>query len=36
MSYSILDGWWGDAGESFESLLDVSNLVHKTGANKTE
>lgn len=34
MSYSILDGWWGDAGESFESLLDVSNLVYKTGANK--
>jgi glucose-1-phosphate thymidylyltransferase len=36
MSYSILDGWWGDAGESFESLLEVSNLVHKTGANRTE
>jgi glucose-1-phosphate thymidylyltransferase len=34
MTYSILDGWWGDAGESFESLLEVSNLVHQTGANK--
>ena len=34
MSYSILEGWWGDAGESFESLLEVSNLVHQTGANK--
>lgn len=33
MTYSVLDGWWGDAGESFESLLDVSNLVFKTGAN---
>lgn len=36
MSYSILDGWWGDAGESFESLLEVSNLVHRTGANRVD
>ncbi len=36
MSYSILDGWWGDAGESFESLLEVSNLVQKTGANRMD
>ena len=36
MSYSILDGWWGDAGESFESLLEVSNLVQKTGANRID
>jgi glucose-1-phosphate thymidylyltransferase len=36
MTYSILDGWWGDAGESFESLLEVSNLVHRTGANKQD
>jgi glucose-1-phosphate thymidylyltransferase len=36
MTYSILDGWWGDAGESFESLIEVSNLVHQTGANKTD
>jgi glucose-1-phosphate thymidylyltransferase len=34
MTYSILEGWWGDAGESFESLLEVSNLVLQTGANK--
>ncbi|GMV64529.1 MAG: glucose-1-phosphate thymidylyltransferase [Candidatus Hinthialibacteria bacterium] len=34
MSYSILEGWWGDAGESFESLIEVSNLVYQTGANK--
>ena len=33
MTYSILDGWWGDAGESFESMMEVSNLVLKTGAN---
>lgn len=36
MSYSVLDGWWGDAGESFESLLEVSNLVHRTGANRID
>lgn len=35
MTYSVLDGWWGDAGESFESMMEVSNLVLKTGANKT-
>lgn len=34
MTYSVLDGWWGDAGESFESMMEVSNLVLKTGANK--
>ncbi|MCA9412223.1 MAG: NTP transferase domain-containing protein [Candidatus Omnitrophica bacterium] len=33
MTYSILDGWWGDAGESFESMMEVSNLVYQTGAN---
>ena len=33
MTYSILDGWWGDAGESFESMMEVSNLVFETGAN---
>lgn len=35
MTYAILEGWWGDAGESVDSLLDVSNLVRQTGANKT-
>ncbi len=34
MTYSVLDGWWGDAGESFESMIEVSNLVFDTGANK--
>ncbi|MEW6614380.1 MAG: sugar phosphate nucleotidyltransferase [Thermodesulfobacteriota bacterium] len=33
MTYEILDGWWTDAG-TFESLLNASNLVAKTGANK--
>lgn len=36
MTYTVLDGWWGDAGESFESLIEVSNLVYQTGANKVE
>jgi glucose-1-phosphate thymidylyltransferase len=34
LTYEVLDGWWTDAG-TFESLLRASNLVAKTGANKT-
>ncbi|HUY13355.1 MAG TPA: sugar phosphate nucleotidyltransferase [Terriglobia bacterium] len=33
LGYSILDGWWTDAG-TFESLLRASNLVAQSGANK--
>jgi len=33
LSYSILDGWWTDAG-TFESLLRANNLVAEGGANK--
>jgi glucose-1-phosphate thymidylyltransferase len=33
LSYSVLDGWWTDAG-TFESLLRASNLVAQGGANK--
>jgi glucose-1-phosphate thymidylyltransferase len=36
MTYSVLDGWWGDAGESFESMIEVTNLVLQTGANKAD
>ncbi|MEW6140841.1 MAG: sugar phosphate nucleotidyltransferase [Thermodesulfobacteriota bacterium] len=32
MTWSILDGWWTDAG-TFESLLRASNLVAQGGAN---
>ncbi len=32
MSWSVLDGWWTDAG-TFDSLLRASQLVAKTGAN---
>ena len=30
MTYSILQGWWGDGGESFESLLEAGQLVANT------
>lgn len=33
LTYSILDGWWTDAG-TFESLLRATNLVAQGGANK--
>jgi glucose-1-phosphate thymidylyltransferase len=35
MTWDELDGWWSDAG-TFESLLNASNLVAKTGANKLD
>jgi glucose-1-phosphate thymidylyltransferase len=33
MTWNELEGWWTDAG-TFESLLNASNMVAKTGANK--
>lgn len=33
LTYSILEGWWTDAG-TFDSLLRATNLVAKGGANK--
>jgi glucose-1-phosphate thymidylyltransferase len=33
LEYSVLDGWWTDAG-TFESLLRATNLVAEGGANK--
>ena len=35
LTYSILEGWWTDAG-TFESLLRASNLVANAGANKLD
>ena len=29
MTFEILPGWWGDGGESFDSLLEAGNLVAK-------
>ncbi len=34
MSYSVLDGWWADAGTSFEALLRASNLVYEKERKK--
>ena len=33
LGYSLLEGWWTDAG-TFESLLRANTLVAQTGANK--
>ena len=33
LTYSVLDGWWTDAG-TFDSLLRATNLVAQGGANK--
>jgi len=33
LGYSLLEGWWTDAG-TFESLLRANNLVAESGANK--
>lgn len=33
LTYSILEGWWTDAG-TFDSLRRATNLVMETGANK--
>lgn len=35
MTWDELDGWWTDAG-TFESLLNASNLVAQTGANRMD
>lgn len=31
MTYEILNGFWGDCGESFDSLKDAANLVAESG-----
>ncbi len=30
MQYEILSGWWGDGGESFESLLEAGDLIKQS------
>lgn len=35
LTYSILDGYWIDAGASIDSLLEANNFVAKNGANHT-
>jgi glucose-1-phosphate thymidylyltransferase len=34
MAYDILDGFWGDAGESIDAYYAVNDFVRENGANK--
>ena len=34
MEYDVLDGFWGDAGESIESYYVVNDFVRAHGANQ--
>ena len=34
MEYDVIDGWWGDAGESIESYRAAFNYVAERGANR--
>ena len=34
LRHDLLEGYWADCGESFESYLAASNLVAERGANK--
>lgn len=35
MAYDVLDGFWGDAGESIDAYYTVNDFVRTYGANKT-
>ncbi|TME45718.1 MAG: spore coat protein [Chloroflexi bacterium] len=35
MEYEILDGFWGDAGESIDAYYAVNDFVRQNGANKS-
>ncbi len=35
MTYQVLKGWWGDGGESFDSLLEAQVLAAKWAKNKS-
>jgi glucose-1-phosphate thymidylyltransferase len=34
MEYDVLDGFWGDAGESIEAYYEVNDFVRNHGANR--
>ena len=36
MEYDVLDGFWGDAGESIEAYYEVNDYVREHGANRTK
>jgi len=33
LAYSVLPGWWADAGETIDGYLEICNRVAQTGAN---
>jgi glucose-1-phosphate thymidylyltransferase len=35
MRYDVLEGFWGDAGESIDAYYEVNDFVRRHGANKT-
>jgi glucose-1-phosphate thymidylyltransferase len=34
MEYEVLEGFWGDAGESIEAYYSVNDFVRRSGANR--
>ena len=34
MAYDVLEGFWGDAGESIDAYYKVNDFVRTYGANK--
>jgi glucose-1-phosphate thymidylyltransferase len=34
MEYDVLEGFWGDAGESIDAYYEVNDFVRSSGANK--
>jgi glucose-1-phosphate thymidylyltransferase len=34
MAYEVVDGFWGDAGESIDAYYEVNDFVRRNGANK--
>jgi glucose-1-phosphate thymidylyltransferase len=34
MEYDVIDGFWGDAGESIDAYYEVNDFVRRNGANK--
>ena len=34
MQYDIVEGFWGDAGESIDAYYAVNDFVRENGANK--
>jgi glucose-1-phosphate thymidylyltransferase len=36
MEYDVLEGFWGDAGESIDAYYEVNDFVRANGANKDE